>query len=387
MNVIFWTNSPFLGTGYGTQAKQISQVLKEMNHKMSFISNWGLTGTHLLWGDSIIYPDSHDPAIINAYIEHAKADVLISLWDIWAMPSTGFAVPWVAMFPVDGYPISDEVGDRIARADYPVVYSRFGQREVEKAGHECTYIPHMIDTDVFHPGDKREARAQMGLDPDVFLVSCVAANKGYPPRKAWPELLRAFAQFHLKHPNSILYLHTTQRPAGPGGIVGGGGIDFNPLIKEMNLPDNSVIAFPNQGSLAIGIAEEALAKIYRASDVLLLPSMGEGFCLPVVEAQACGCPVVTQACSAMTENTVNGVAVQAGQPFWVVNINCWWHMPDVARVTQALEDVYNWSDEQRVANSKLGIEFVQDNFSHAVVKEYWRKFMNRVENATYRSYR
>jgi glycosyltransferase involved in cell wall biosynthesis len=47
---------------------------------------------------------------------------------------------------------------------------------------------------------------------------------------------------------------------------------------------------------------------YRAADVFVYPSFNETFGLPILEAMACGCPVVTSATSAMPE-TAGGAAL------------------------------------------------------------------------------
>jgi glycosyltransferase involved in cell wall biosynthesis len=49
------------------------------------------------------------------------------------------------------------------------------------------------------------------------------------------------------------------------------------------------------------VSDEELARLYRGARCLVYPSLYEGFGLPVAEALACGCPVVTSAGSAMTE--------------------------------------------------------------------------------------
>lgn len=50
-----------------------------------------------------------------------------------------------------------------------------------------------------------------------------------------------------------------------------------------------------------GVSDEQLRALYCTADALLFPSLGEGFGAPIVEAQSCGCPVVTTGRPPMTE--------------------------------------------------------------------------------------
>jgi glycosyltransferase involved in cell wall biosynthesis len=50
-----------------------------------------------------------------------------------------------------------------------------------------------------------------------------------------------------------------------------------------------------------GIPLEQTVDFYRAADVFVYPSLNETFGLPILEAMACGCPVVTSNTSAMPE--------------------------------------------------------------------------------------
>ena len=57
-----------------------------------------------------------------------------------------------------------------------------------------------------------------------------------------------------------------------------------------------------------GVPLEETVRFYRAADVFVYPSLNETFGLPILEAMACGCPVVTSDTSAMPE-TAGGAAV------------------------------------------------------------------------------
>ncbi|MGC8976596.1 MAG: glycosyltransferase family 4 protein [Candidatus Ratteibacteria bacterium] len=69
--------------------------------------------------------------------------------------------------------------------------------------------------------------------------------------------------------------------------------DIFVLVKETNLEDK--IIFTDF------IPEEDLLYLYNFADVFVYPSLYEGFGLPVVEAMACGCPVITSNLSSLPE--------------------------------------------------------------------------------------
>jgi len=53
--------------------------------------------------------------------------------------------------------------------------------------------------------------------------------------------------------------------------------------------------------ILVGCDNEELRALYSSADALLFPSLAEGFGWPIIEAQACGCPVVTSNAAPMTE--------------------------------------------------------------------------------------
>jgi glycosyltransferase involved in cell wall biosynthesis len=54
------------------------------------------------------------------------------------------------------------------------------------------------------------------------------------------------------------------------------------------------------------VSFDLLLRIYNAVDCLVFPSLIEGFGLPVIEAQACGCPVITSNTSSLPEVAGDG---------------------------------------------------------------------------------
>ena len=381
MRVLLWSNSPWTLTGYGKQTKAIAGLLQDLGHEVAILGLSGLLCASLDWGGITVYPAHEHPLgadVIGYYANHFAADVVLSLYDVWAFPADTrqcLPCPWIALIPVDGAPVSERMLRRIQTVDYPVAFSLFGKHELWKAGIEADYIPLGIDCQVFVPGDKAAARAQLGIPPGVFLVTMVAANKGFPARKSWPEALAAFAGFHRRHPDSFLYLHTTKKPYGSEGR----GIYFDALIEALDIPP-SAVTFADQGELAIGIPDEQMATIYQASDVLLSPSMGEGFGLPIAEAQACGCSVITQNCSAMSELTCNGIAVEPLQPMWIPPLGYWWQQASIENIETGLDVICELSQRQRKDMARAGIKFVREHYNWpVVVGQHWRPFLEQAE--------
>ena len=143
-------------------------------------------------------------------------------------------------------------------------------------------------------GSVKTPRELMGIGSDRFVVMMNAANKGIVPnRKSFGENLLAFSLFAKNHDDALLYLHTEQFGAM-------GGIDLVKLVNAVGIPEHQV-KFVDQFAYRNQIPNHILAGLYSMSDVLLAVSMGEGFGIPVIEAQACGTPVIVSDWTAQPE--------------------------------------------------------------------------------------
>jgi glycosyltransferase involved in cell wall biosynthesis len=101
--------------------------------------------------------------------------------------------------------------------------------------------------------------------------------------------------------------------------------------------------------------------------VLLGATYGEGFGLPLVEAMACGVPVITTKCSSMEEINPDGLQVD-GEPFYNGVHKAWWIRPSVGGMVRALEMSY----EQR---GDVNPEKLRDSVAEYEVGNVAEKYM------------
>ena len=169
----------------------------------------------------------------------------------------------------------------------------------------------------------------MGLSEDAFLVGMVAANKGRnPSRKSFQQAFEAFKLFHDTHDDAHLYLHTCPDPQMADGE------NLVRMLKTLDIPlDRVGWANPYKVNFDPYTPTE-MAGIYSAMDVLLNPAMGEGFGIPIVEAQACGVPVIVTDCTSMPE-LVGGGWLVSHRRFWTGHWS-WQFVPEVEDIVDAL---------------------------------------------------
>jgi len=216
--------------------------------------------------------------------------------------------------------------DALTSCHTALCYTHWAQRELDAKGYENNrYMPLGTDTNIYKPMDKREMRAQFGFPEDTFIAGMVGANSSYPSRKSIPEVVIAWKQWVEDGRDGLLYIHTSLSPKGKFEY----GVDFERLFKMIDLPWSTIddpdperrakarVILPSQYKYWTGTYDDdELAQIMNTFDVLLEPSMAEGFGLPIVEAQACGIPVVTLNNTSMPELTFAGKCLEPAQMTW-----------------------------------------------------------------------
>jgi glycosyltransferase involved in cell wall biosynthesis len=299
MKILWMSDSPTSPSGFGNVTRFVCAGLAEQGHRVSILG-WQTRGQPQPWRDCTLYPVRHagfGADVLHTYLRRLQPDILITLADIWWLTfisdplNANFMraanIPWALYYPVDG-----DMGDMLLPSswvhilqtvDVPVAMSRYGQAVSHANGITPTYIPHGVDTKVFHPpADKLEAKGKLGYD-GRFVILSDARNQ---PRKMWPRTIEIFRRFARAKDDVVLHIHCD--PNDPAARALDYCYDLRSDIAFLNLGDK--VRFSPDMSVTRGLALEQLASIYQAADVHLLSSWGEGFGLP--NLQACSSGVV-----------------------------------------------------------------------------------------------
>jgi glycosyltransferase involved in cell wall biosynthesis len=192
----------------------------------------------------------------------------------------------------------------------------------------------------------------------------VANNKGKnPSRKAFDQNFLAFAAFQRYRTDAVLYVHAER-----DGI--GDGVNLARLAEACGIPE-SAIFFADQYAYRQGLPDPVMAGLYSSFDVLLAASRGEGFGIPVIEAQACGVPVIVTDWTAQTELVGGGWAVDFRRE-WDEDQASWWAMPLPEEIVQALCDCYDASPERRARLTADALALATGYDADEVYRRYWR---------------
>ena len=263
----------------------------------------------------ITYPWSNERRSLRTLSEHlysplrlplSRIDVFNSLMAPLVNPSWSLVIHMKTMHAFTAPESLTPMARAYRRMNYPrsaraadaiIINSESLRAEINRFldvdARKLKLIHEAVDHDLFRPGDVSEARAVVAshgvTKPFVLFVSSLW------PYKNCEGLLRAWALARAELPDRQL------------AIVGAGRDEkyvasLHSLAAQIGIAGDVVFVG--------GVPLEQTVSFYRAADVFVYPSLNETFGLPLLEAMACGCPVVTSDISAMPE-TAGGAAVLA----------------------------------------------------------------------------
>jgi phosphatidylinositol alpha-1,6-mannosyltransferase len=171
--------------------------------------------------------------------------------------------------------IGSMIRNNYQRAEWMIAVSNYVKNKIVgfgANGDRVTVITNGVDTKLFAPGLSPEARAKLDLPKDAFIV----LFSGYLiARKGVDVLIKAFGRCINRHPDALL-------------IVVGTGSEHDRLCemsKELQVA-SKVLFVGSKPFLEMPLW-------YQACDLYVMPSWAEGLSMAILEAMACGKPVIT----------------------------------------------------------------------------------------------
>jgi len=358
VKILWVSDSPLVASGFGRVTRAVTERLARIPGIEVACLGWSHDG----WPYDrsryapVIYPAAphvHGRAQFDRALEELQPDVVITLAEIWMIDwlqshPLRRRFKWIGYFPLDGGPFYPPWEPVLKDVDELVAMSEFG-RGVFQSGvpsRRIHLIHHGVDTSVFRPLEERGRLKSHERLRGKFVVGYVARNQ---PRKSIPALVKAFATLAGRLPELHLYLHMD-----PCDV----GYDIVTLLQRHGLEGRADVSGPDF-NLRQALEDEELNRLYNLFDVTVLPTMGEGFGLPIIESQAAGVPVIATDCSACTELVRGRGELVRVLDTMTVGTNLLEHaLIDTADLADCIERLYR-SPELVRQHAAAGVEFAR----------------------------
>ena len=299
MSKILWlSDGANLATGYSTISRKLLNCLVDKGHECHYLchtmqSQTIMPGIKFEDGEELKFtlhgngaqPYAFD--IMSPKIKELKPDVFGILLDTFMLYPHFLNIDTspaktLFYFPSDGMRFPTGCENILRKVDVPISMSLFAQKQVKDLFNiESQYIPHAIEPDVYKPlSDQERAilKAKIGF-PNRFIIGCVARNQG---RKMLDRALPAFKLVADKMPNAILIFHCDK--TDPASYF-----NFDDMINYYGL--NNRVFFTGMRYFK-GFDYRKMNELYNLFDIFFLPTSGEGFGIPTIEAMSCSIPVL-----------------------------------------------------------------------------------------------
>jgi glycosyltransferase involved in cell wall biosynthesis len=341
---ILWHSvAPYVRSGYGNLTRQVCGRLKEYGFDIYVSAYYGIEpGGVLLINNIPCLPAKTGRFGEISYLHYyktLKANLGVLFSDPWAfdwfpsnLPNTLCAGP----FDHENYPV--EIQEMIRKYTYRASPSKFQVKEWAKYKPSINwdYVPHGVDTKIFYPMDKKEAKKSIGIPEDTFVIGTVAANSDKENRKGFTQSFKALQMFFANNPDVKkdqvkFFLYTNPQDAR--------GLQIELFLRKCEL--SGITVLQNPMVFETGIKDSELANIYNAFDVQLYPSFREGWGMTITEASSCGVPNIGHDFSSMPEQIEGrGWLCKSAIKDHATPINADTAIPDVTSISQCIEEAY-----------------------------------------------
>lgn len=273
-----------------------------------------------------------------------KPSVVVAQHDPWYLADFARAcgdAPVVGIAAIDGLNCRTDYLNGVVK--HLIVWTEFAREQAAAGGWHgpTTVVPLGVDLSLYHPMDRVQARRALRLPAaleQAWIVGCVTRNQ---PRKRLDLTVRHFAEWVTRHGVRDAYLYIQTAPTRESAY------DVPKLMEYERLASRLLYVERPMGD---AIDERLMHIVYGALDVYFATPQGEGFCIPALEAMACGRVVIAPRHSAFeswapdaahlvqcsdTAATINALGPMSQRQIAVIG-----HVPDRDANVQALDGLY-----------------------------------------------
>jgi glycosyltransferase involved in cell wall biosynthesis len=247
----------------------------------------------------------------------------------------------------------------------PSSWSRQGFLRSGADPDRVVVVPHGVDTRVFHPLPEAERallRRQRGLDDCfVFLnIGVMTWNKGIRP------LLKAFAAVVERYPHARLILKGTEAIRKSRDFI----VD---AIQGILTKAQAAQVIPRLAYIGDNLSSRELAQLHQIADAYVAPYLAEGFNMPVLEAAACGLPILCTRGGPTDDFTRSDFALYINSELKTMEIEHetrFYLHPDLDHSIELMTKVIE-NSEFRSQARQAGSQFIADRYT-------WQKIVDQL---------
>lgn len=298
MNIAVISEFDSKGSGYTHIATNICIELANRGHHITALGV-GYRGEEHTFPFSIVpvertnFTEAIAVAMYNLKYQGGFVDHMIVAFDVpIQMKLVGLAgklgVPYSGVFPLEAPPLTQGWAMGLMQMTNRFTISQFATDELIRCGVSAQHIPIPVNVESWKPpsfDERTMVRKAMGITSDQKIVLTVAENQERKNLGACYEIIR-------KMPKNVIYALVTR-------IHVPFGWDLTDLEAEYGLTGR-VMKFER------GIPFKQMWALYSSADAFLMTSKAEGLAIPVLEAMACGVPVVAPDHTAFHEHLSDG---------------------------------------------------------------------------------
>jgi len=351
---VLWLSDWAIPTGIAKVSEHLVKGLRSLGFEIAVASPYAGGAPFSLDGILIFPLFGFDRILFTRAVSMYNPDIVVTYITPWIHPFNQLSslcrelgVKHMWYNPVEFDEISPAYVAPMIGANLIATPTRTGKEVLSRFIPEdfIEVVPHGVDRRIYRPMEPKPKPPEW---KDYFVYGFVGKNQF---RKDIPALIEAFAGLSPEvKERSILYLHTTK--ISTAGEVVHWPIDW--LVAKHGLQGRVFV--PEFVSMWQGEDEEGMARLYNSMDCYVHASWSEGFGLPILEAMACGVPVVASKNTSIPELVSDaGILVDCDpEPYytregWVL------HKTSIRALREAMDEVFR-NEELRATLRERGLE-------------------------------